>query len=108
MLIMILTLSYAATKNTIPNCTFKDVRKTPGFRVWTFGSLINAAYMILIPSVLVLFNKPDDNFFPWHVSHENKGLVAFFLYVLPVYLVFATLMGRESQENNYNYAQVVH
>ena len=49
--------------------------------------------MILIPSVLVLFNKPDDNFFPWHVSHENKGVVAFFLYVLPVYLVFATLIA---------------
>ena len=70
----------------------QDVRKRPGFRIWTFGSLINAVYMILIPSVFIIFTKPIDGLFPMDVAQEYKGLVAFLIYVFPVYIVFTTLM----------------
>jgi hypothetical protein len=71
----------------------RDVRKRTGFRVWTFGSLINAVYMILLPSIFIIFTKPIDGLVPWDVAPEYKGLIAFLIYVFPVYIVFAALMA---------------
>ena len=79
--------------NKVSKTNLQDVRKRPGFRVWTFGSVINAAYMILIPSIFIIFTSPTDSILPWNITPEFKGVVAFLLYVFPVYVVLVSCIA---------------
>ena len=67
--------------------------KTIGFRVWTVGSIVNAIYMLLIPSVFVIFVTPVDGLIPFHVTPEWRGMIVFSFYVLPIYIAFLIMLA---------------
>ena len=70
----------------------EEVTKQSGFRVWTFGSLINALYMLLIPSIFIIFCRPIEGLVPGTVDPQYQGLIVFLFYVLPVYIFFFILI----------------
>ena len=70
----------------------EEITKQPGFRVWTFGSLINALYILLIPSIFIIFCRPIEGLIPRNVDPQYEGLIVFLLYVFPAYIFFFILI----------------
>ena len=68
-------------------------QKTIGFRVWIVGSIANAIYMLLIPSVFVIFVTPVDGLIPFNVSPDWRGMIVFLLYVFPIYIAFLIMLA---------------
>ena len=68
-------------------------QKTIGFRVWTVGSIVNAIYMLLIPSVFVIFVTPVDGLIPFDVTPQWNGMIVFLLYVFPIYIAFLIMLA---------------